>query len=258
MLKLYRFIFKKFFKSFAYGIVVAAGRNYFGRICVQHKGGGRKVKDVKVDRYRYLNQFGFVFRIIKNFFCTGFLGLIIYDNGLCSFILLSEGLSKGAKIFSGSQKFLHDFNKNGSSQKLLNINLFDNINSIELFPFSGAKLSRAAGTSAKIISKDNTKSLLKLSSGWLIRISNHSIGSLGLVSNVGYCYDIIKKAGIMRSNGIRPTVRGVIKNPCDHPHGGGEGKGSPPVAQVSPWGWLCKGTPSIIKKLFQRIIQNLY
>jgi len=136
----------------------------------------------------------------------------------------------------------------GSTQKLFDINLFETINAIELFPFSGAILSKAAGVSSKIITKDNETSILKLSSGWLLKITNNSLASFGLVSNVGSKYLLINKAGINRHKGIRPTVRGVVKNPCDHPHGGGEGKGSPPVAQVSPWGWLCKGTPSKNKK----------
>jgi ribosomal protein L2 len=125
MVKLYKFIFKKFVKSFSHGIVIAAGRNFSGRICVQHKGGANKVNYIKIDRYRYINQLGFVFRIIKSRFCTGFIGLIMYFNGLSSFILLSEGLIKGSNIFSGRLLFNNYILKNGSSQKLLNINLFD-------------------------------------------------------------------------------------------------------------------------------------
>lgn len=99
--------------------------------------------------------------------------------------------------------------------------------------------------------------MLKLSSGWLIRVSNQCLGCFGFVSNVGAKFYTIKKAGLMRRKGVRPTVRGIIKNPCDHPHGGGEGKGSPPVAQVSPWGWLCKGTPTNNKKV-DRLKRKLY
>jgi len=249
MLKIFKYFFKKIAKNFLYGIVIVAGRNFLGRIRIQHKGGGQKVKYLKIDRYRNLNQFGVVVKIIKNYFYTGFVGFILYDNGLCSFIILAEGLLKGSKIFSGKQKMLEYAYKLGSSQKLLHINLFDTINSVELFPFSGALLARSAGTGAKIISKDNIKSVLKLTSGWIVRISNHSLGTFGIVSNQGYIYRAKGKAGNIRRAGIRPTVRGVIKNPCDHPHGGGEGKGSPPVAQVSPWGWLCKGTPSKNRKV---------
>jgi large subunit ribosomal protein L2 len=165
MLKIFKYFFKKFAKSFTFGIVIVAGRNFLGRICIQHKGGGQKVKYLKIDRYRNLNQFGVVLKIIKNYFYTGFVGFILYENGLCSFILLAEGLLKGSKIFSGIKKILEEGYKLGSSQRLLHINLFDTINSIELFPFSGALLARAAGTGAKIISKDNLKSVLKLSSG---------------------------------------------------------------------------------------------
>lgn len=102
---------------------------------------------------------------------------------------------------------------------MININLFDTINSIELFPLSGFKLLRSAGTSSKIISKDTVKSVLKLPSGWQISLPNHSMAVFGVVSNLSSCYKVLLKAGINRKKGIRPTVRGVIKNPCDHPHG---------------------------------------
>lgn len=249
MAKTHKFIFNKFMRIFSYGFVVPAGRNFLGRVCVQHQGSGVKSNFLKVDRFRYLNDFGFILRIIKDSYRSGYLGFVLYDNGLCSFILLSEGLLKGSRIFSGFLKIDFDKIKVGSTQKLLNIGLFDNISAIELYPFSGSKIVKAAGTCAKIISKDNEKSLLKLSSGWQIRIANQSLAMFGLVSNVSSIFRIIGKAGINRRLGIRPTVRGVIKNPCDHPHGGGEGRGSPPVAQVSPWGWLCKGTPSKNRKI---------
>lgn len=254
---LYKFIFNKFFKFFSYGIALVAGRNFFGRVCVQHKGGGVKVKYLKVDRFRYINQYGIIFRILQNTFFSGFLGLIFYDNGLSSFILLSEGLLKGSRVFSGNNQFFLESFKLGSTKKFIYINLFDSINSFEHFPFSGFKFARAAGAYAKIISKDTNKSVLKLNSGWQIQLSNHALGTLGVVSNVGHFYKPLLKAGILRNKGIRPTVRGVIKNPCDHPHGGGEGRGSPPVAQVSPWGWLCKGTPTKNKKK-DRIKRKLY
>jgi len=209
---------------------------------------------LRVDRYRYINKFGLIFRIIYHFFFTGFVGLILYSNGLSSFILLSENVKKGNKVFSGRNKVKAS---TGSTQKLLNIKLFDSINSIEKFPFSGAKLARAAGTFSIIFSKENEKSVLKMSSGWQVRISNQSLASLGMVSHPSHIYTSIEKAGLNRNQGIRPTVRGVIKNPCDHPHGGGEGKGSPPAAHVSPWGWLCRGTPSTNKKK-DRLKRKLY
>jgi len=176
--------------------------------------------------------------------------MIFYENGLSSIILLSEGVLKFSRIFSGNLFISYDsfFSKVGSTQILSKINLFDIISSIEFYQNSGACLVRSAGSFTKIIHRDTEKSLLKLSSGWQISISNHSLGTFGLVSNPTYKFISIKKAGIVRYKGIRPTVRGVIQNPCDHPHGGGEGRGSPPVVQVSPWGWFCKGTPTKNRK----------
>jgi len=199
----------------------------------------------------------FCYSHIRDNFHTGYIGLVFYDNGLTSFILLSEGVLKGSRLFSGNLKLVYNHIKLGSTQKLLHINLFETINSIELVPYSGSILARAAGSSSKIITKDNIKSILKLSSGWLVKISNQSLATFGFVSNIASNYQIIKKAGFNRNKGIRPTVRGIVKNPCDHPHGGGEGKGSPPVAQVSPWGWLCKGTPSKNKKI-DRLKRRLF
>jgi len=162
MKKMQLFIFYKLHKKLKCKFVAAAGRNFLGRICVQHQGGCKKNMYLRVDRYRYINKFGLIFRIIYHFFFTGFVGLILYSNGLSSFILLSENVKKGNKVFSGRNKVKAS---TGSTQKLLNIKLFDSINSIEKFPFSGAKLARAAGTFSIIFSKENEKSVLKMSSG---------------------------------------------------------------------------------------------
>ena len=252
-----RYVFKKFDKIFSKGFVVISGRNFLGRICVQHKGGGVKTKYRNLDIFRNINQFGFILRIFKDYYRTGFIGLILYEDGLLNFILLAEGIEKGSRIFSGRERLLLKKKNLGFTQKLININLFDIIHNIEIFPLSGFKIVRSAGCGAKIVSKDYSKSVLKLASGWQIKLPSNSLGVLGVVSNITSWYKVIKKAGINRKKGIRPTVRGVIKNPCDHPHGGGEGKGSPPVAQVSPWGWLCKGTPTKNKKI-DRLKRKLF
>jgi len=174
--------------------------------------------------------------------------MVVYDNGLISFIILSHGLAKGSKIFS-SISYIEKKNFSiGSSNLVKFFGLFSVINSVELFPFSGSKLARSAGSSAYIIKKDKNKVFLKLKSGWQIKISVGCVSSFGICSNPLNRFTIVGKAGKNRAKGIRPTVRGVIKNPCDHPHGGGEGRGSPPVAQVTPWGFLTKGTPTKNKK----------
>lgn len=227
------------------------GRNFLGRICVYHKGAGNKNGFIHLDFYRRLNQVGILLKILKDTYRTGYIGLILYSNGLSSFILLSEGLFKGLSIFSGFDFNIQQkvTNITGSTTLLKNIGLFSNVNSIELFPLSGSKMSRAAGVSSLIISKDYRQVSFKMSSGWQLSVSSNCLSTIGMVSNFFNYYRVIGKAGISRSLGIKPTVRGVIKNPCDHPHGGGEGRGSPPAAQVSPWGWLTKGTPSKNKKV---------
>jgi large subunit ribosomal protein L2 len=126
-------------------------------------------------------------------------------------VLLSEGLLKGSRLFSGPQKVFLDDCKEGSTQKLLNINLFDSINSIELFPLSGFKLLRSAGVSSKIISKDNEKSVLKLPSGWQISLPNHAMAVFGVVSNLSYCYNVLRKAGVNRKRVFVLLLEGLLK-----------------------------------------------
>lgn len=118
-----------------------------------------------------------------------------------------------------------------------------------MYPFKGSSCARSAGMSAILSVKNKNKTtLLKLKSGWNLVVSNYCLASLGLVSNRLHRFYNYKKAGILNSLGKRSVVRGVAMNPCDHPHGGGEGKKSPPSAAKSPWGWLTKGTCSNSKK----------
>lgn len=232
-----KFVFFRLLKKSSVGLVLSGGRNFLGRICVYHRGGGSKVKYLFIDRFRRLGLFGKIFKIFRRKSFTAFIGLIFYDNGLLSFILLSHGLKVGSMVYSGINLLYNkDFNV-GSTGLLSNFGLFSVLNSIEFSPFSGFKLVRSAGCSAYLIEKlrDN-KVIIKLNSGWQLKVSSFCVSSLGCCSNPDYNFISFKKAGIVRSLGIRPTVRGVIKNPCDHPHGGGEGKGSPPPAQRSPWG----------------------
>lgn len=163
MLQRQLFIFFKFEKFFKKTLVICSGRNFKGRICVYHQGRADKHQIFIIDRYRFLNLFGFILRIIDDFFRTAFVGLVIYENGLANFILLSEGVLKNAVIFSGNLKVFEA--PIGSTQKLFFIKLFDSINSIEKFPFSGAIFARAAGTFGRIVSKDRISSVLKLNSG---------------------------------------------------------------------------------------------
>jgi len=152
-----------------------------------------------------------------------------------AYILLSETLTVFSRVTSG---FSNNFLTIGSAANLININLFTVINSIELIALKGSKLVRAAGGSALLIGKTDKKAKIKLKSGWQISVPLNSLAIIGQVSNSRHKFDIIGKAGKKRSMGFRPIVRGLAKNPCDHPHGGGNGKKSPPRVSVSPWGFF--------------------
>ena len=232
------------------------GRNIHGRICVFHRGGGLKRLYRAIDIHRRLNCFGTVQAIRKTSYHTALIGRVVYENGLVANSILTEEVSLGDMIFSGAFLTKEIVGKvpKGSTIPLYNITLFNLVSNIESYEYSGAKLLRAAGTAALYIERSAFKSTLKLPSGWLITIDNNCLASLGRTSNSQHKYLIIKKAGDKRKMGWRPTVRGVVKNPCDHPHGGGEGKGSPPAAAVSPWGRLTKGTPT--KKKIKDILKR--
>lgn len=230
------YFFKTIEKKLRLGYIPSAGRNYLGKICVHHRGSGSKKRLYYVDFFRRINSFGYIAKILKTPFFTALLGYIIYQNGLSSYILLPEGVPIGARIFMGS---FVNFDKSllgnsGSSVPLKNVDLFNLVSNVELNHCKGGMLSRAAGTSLILTSKINDKVLLKSKSGWNFLISNLNISSLGSSSNILYCFSRIGKAGKKRALGIRPTVRGVAMNPCDHPHGGGEGRKSPLVSAKSP------------------------
>jgi len=180
---------------------------------------------------------------LDGFFHNALLALTLYENGLMVYMPLTSGLKVGNLIFSGITT-TSDKKFNGCSLLLKNIKLFSVINNIELYPFSGAILCRSAGVGAILISRINDMSILKLNSGWKLFVNNFSFATLGRVSNIFHKFLKFRKAGQKRQLGFRPTVRGLIKNPCDHPHGGGEGRGSPPSAPKSPWGWITKGCSS--------------
>jgi ribosomal protein L2 len=160
--KKYYFLFGWLIRTHSICIVMSSGRNFSGRICVQHQGGAKKNRFFKIDRFRQLNQFGYVCRVLKHFYFSGYIGLIIYSNGLANFILLSEGLKIGFLLFSGSSYMEKSL---GSTCKLLNVKLFDSINSVEYFPFAGFKIARSAGVFSYVFSKNNELSTLKMPSG---------------------------------------------------------------------------------------------
>jgi len=249
---MFEYSFRKIEKYLRYGYISSAGRNHTGMICVHHHGGGQKRRGYKVDFFRRINSFGFLAKIQKTSFFSGWLGLVLYQNGIISYILLADKVKVGDRLYSGSvipnQKNRQSLVL-GSSLALFNIPVFTCVSNLEYFILGGGKLARAAGTSGILASKiTDITFLVKFKSGWGFIFSGGNMCTIGQVSNSMHKFLSYKKAGVMRALGIRPTVRGVAMNPCDHPHGGGEGRKSPPAAARSPWGWLTKGTSSNKKK----------
>lgn len=251
----------KILDVFKLGSLSLKGRNSFGRICVFHRGGGNKFKYRLVDFHRRLNQFGYVYSILYDPNRTAFLGLILYNNGLFSHIILSDTVTEGSFIFSGDDPAIFNNREfkldSGTSLPLYNFDLFSVVNNVEYRPFFGSSLARSAGSSLIILNFFSDKVYLKSKSGWILIVSNMCMASLGFVSNVLHKSISIAKAGKTRGLGWRPIVRGVVMNPYDHPHGGGEGKKGSPRNPKTPWGKLTKHTHTKNKKV-DRLKRRLF
>ena len=214
------------------------GRNNQGRITSRRMGGGAKRKYRVIDFKR--NKIGIIGEVIRNEYDpnrSSFISLIKYDDGEYRYIITPNGLSSGDKIIS-------DVNADitvGNCIPLKNIPLGTNIHNIELKPGAGGQLSRSAGTSAQIISKEEVFVQIKQNSGEIRLINKNCLATIGEVSNADNKNVKLGKAGRKRLLGYRPKVRGVVMNPVDHPHGGGEGRTSGGRHPVTPWGKSTKG-----------------
>jgi large subunit ribosomal protein L2 len=210
------------------------GRNNQGRITIRHKGGGHKCRYRLIDFKR--NKFdieGQVMSIEYDPNRNANISLIAYKDGEKRYILHPENLGIGDTIMSGENVPI----KVGNSLPLKNIPLGLDVHNIEFFPKKGGQLIRAAGTSAKILAKEKNFVVLRLSSKEIRLFKQECFATLGKISNADIYNVVLGKAGRKRWLGIRPTVRGSVMNPVDHPHGGGEGKcpiGKP--RPVTPWG----------------------
>ena len=236
------------FTYLVFGLVKKGGRNSFGRICSFRKGGGVKQKYRIVDFVRNIfNIFGIIRRIEYDPNRNAFIGLVCYKNGIISYIIAVENLKVNNTIINYYNMFtIADIkNLNGSSFLLKNVAPGLLISNIEKKPGLGACFCRAAGTFAIVLNKykicDKIYILIRLPSGVEYLLLDTCRAVLGIVSNSNFRLFMWKKAGVSRNKGIRPTVRGVAMNPVDHPHGGGEGRKSPKVCAMSPWGKLSKG-----------------
>ena len=212
----------------------AKGRNNQGHITIRHKGGGHKKRYRLIDFKRNkMNIEGKVTSIEYDPNRNAYIALIAYVDGEKRYILHPENLKVGETVSAGKNADV----KVGNALPLSSIPLGTDVHNVELFPGKGGQIIRAAGTSAKVLAKENNFVVLRLSSKEIRLFKEECIATVGKVSNSEYYNVLLGKAGRKRWLGIRPTVRGSVMNPVDHPHGGGEGRcpiGKP--RPLTPWG----------------------
>ena len=223
-----------------------AGRNSYGRITVRHKGGGNRRKyriiDFKRDK---TDMTATVLTVEYDPNRSAHIALIQYEDGEKRYILAPVGIKVGDKVEAGAAADI----KPGNALPLANIPTGTFVHNVELYPGRGGQLARAAGNAAQLMAKENGNALLRLPSGELRNVSALCMATVGTVGNTDHENVKIGKAGRTRHMGIRPTVRGSVVNPNDHPHGGGEGKS--PVGRpgpCTPWGKPALGYKTRDKK----------
>ncbi len=226
------------FKKLTKPINSTGGRNNQGRITSRRIGGRVKRKYRIIDFKR--NKFNINAEVIRNEYDpnrSSFISLLKYEDGEYRYILSPKTLKVGDKVVSGDNVEIKD----GNTLPLKNIPVGSNVHNIEMKPGAGGQIARSAGTSAQIISKEDTNVQIKLVSGEIRLINKNSLATLGVLSNPDNKNAKLGKAGRNRYLGNRPKVRGVVMNPVDHPHGGGEGRTSGGRHPVTPWGVSTKG-----------------
>ena len=211
-----------------------AGRNSYGRITVRHRGGGNKRKYRIIDFKRNkLDVYATVLRLEYDPNRSAYIALVEYEDGERRYILAPVGLNVGDKVVSGAGADI----KPGNALPIANIPVGTVIHNIEMHPGKGGQLVRAAGTFAQLMAKENGDAQIRMPSGEVRIVRTNCFATVGQVGNIEHENIQLGKAGRKRHMGWRPTVRGSVMNPCDHPHGGGEGKS--PVGRpgpVTPWG----------------------
>ena len=212
----------------------SAGRNNLGRITVRHHGGGNRTKYRVIDFKRDKVDMPAVVKTLEyDPNRSAHIALVQYEDGEKRYIIAPEGLKEGDTVMSGAGADI----KTGNCLPFANIPVGTIIHNIELYPGKGAQLVRSAGNMAQLMAKEGKYALVRLPSGEMRNVPVNCIATIGQVGNVDHENVNIGKAGRKRHMGWRPTVRGSVMNPCDHPHGGGEGKS--PVGRpgpVTPWG----------------------
>lgn len=223
-----------------------SGRNSYGRITVRHRGGGNRRKYRVIDFKRQKFDIPAEVKTIEyDPNRSAHIALIQYEDGVKSYIIAPEGLKVGSTVVSGPHADIVP----GNALPLENIPVGTIIHNVELYPGRGAQLARSAGNSAQLMALEGAYALLRLPSGELRNVPRSCMATVGIVGNADHANVKIGKAGRKRNMGWRPTVRGSVMNPNDHPHGGGEGKS--PIGRpgpVTPWGKPALGYKTRNKK----------
>jgi large subunit ribosomal protein L2 len=229
----------------------SGGRNNNGRITTRHIGGGHKQHYRIVDFRR--NKDGIpavVERLEYDPNRSAHIALVKYADGERRYIIAAKGLATGATIQSGDDADI----KVGNALPLRNIPLGSTIHCVEMKPGKGAQIARSAGTSAQLVAREGAYATLRLRSGETRKVLSECRATLGEVGNAEHSLRQLGKAGAKRWRGVRPTVRGVVMNPVDHPHGGGEGRTSGGRHPVTPWGVPTKGHKTRSNKRTDKLI----
>jgi large subunit ribosomal protein L2 len=238
-------------KKLTRGLTKSGGRNNTGRVTMWHRGGGHKRTYRMVDfKRRKFGMEGTIERLEYDPNRTAFIALISYEDGEQAYILAPQRLGVGDKVVSAERADI----KPGNAMPISSIPVGTIIHNVELKPSKGGQLARSAGTYVQLVGREAGYAQLRLTSGEVRRVRSECMASIGAVSNPDQKNINLGKAGRSRWLGRRPVVRGVVMNPIDHPHGGGEGRTSGGRHPVTPWGVPTKGKRTRSNKKTDRLI----
>ena len=232
-------------KKLTEGLSKTGGRNNSGHVTAWQKGGGHKRRYRLIDFKRTkTGMFATVERIEYDPNRTAFIALVRYEDGEQTYILAPQRLGVGDQVIASAKADI----KPGNTMPFSGMPIGTIIHNIEMKPGKGGQIARAAGTYAQFVGRDGGYAQIRLSSGELRMVRQECCATVGAVSNPDNSNQNFGKAGRMRHKGVRPSVRGVVMNPIDHPHGGGEGKTSGGRHPVTPWGKPTKGAKTRKRK----------
>ena len=238
-------------KSLVEGLTKSGGRGGNGRIAVRFRGGGAKRLYRKVDfKRRKFDMPATVQRLEYDPNRTAFIALIKYEDGELAYILAPQRLKAGDVVIAAEKADV----KPGNAMPLRGMPIGTIIHNVELKPLKGGQIARSAGAYAQLVGRDAGYAQIRLGSGELRMVQDTCMATVGAVSNQDHMNQVLGKAGRVRHMGFRPHVRGVVMNPVDHPHGGGEGRTSGGRHPVTPWGKPTKGSKTRTNKATDKYI----